>query len=98
MNASIKTYTLNNVGVQQNGIIRNEKGYIIARLVDGIDFEGEHIEGIKVDKQNKFITNDFEKVKTALLILAEAIENGTIQGVCHNVTEVLYPNDTIANT
>lgn len=47
MNASIKTYTLNNVEVQQNGIIRNEKGRLIARLVDDIEFEGEHVAGVQ---------------------------------------------------
>lgn len=46
MNASIETFTLNNVEVQANGIIRNEKGRLIARLVDDVDFEGEHIKGI----------------------------------------------------
>ena len=86
---------LNNVEVQQNGIIRNEKGRLIARLVDGIDFEGEHIAGVKVEKQNKFIATDFEKVKTAIFILAQAIEDGSIQGVCHDVTEALYSDSKI---
>lgn len=43
---TIKTYTLQNVEVQANGIIRNEKGRLIARLVNDIDFEGEHIKGV----------------------------------------------------
>ncbi len=32
------------VDIQENGIIRNEDGYIIARLVDGIDFDSEHLQ------------------------------------------------------
>jgi hypothetical protein len=31
------------VEVQENGIIRNDKGRIIARFVDDIDFDSEHI-------------------------------------------------------
>ena len=43
MNSSIETVILQNVQVQANGIIRNEKGYFIGRLLDDIDFEGEHV-------------------------------------------------------
>lgn len=46
MNAHIKTYTLNNVEIQQNGIIRNSKGRFLARLEPDIAFEGEHIAGV----------------------------------------------------
>jgi len=31
--------------VQENGIIRNSKGYLIGRLVDKISFDSEHIFG-----------------------------------------------------
>ena len=41
--SSIETVTLQNVEVQQNGIIRNSKGHLIGRLVDSVDFEGEYI-------------------------------------------------------
>ena len=44
----IKTYILNNVEIQQNGIIRNSEGYLIGRLVDNVDFEGEHIKDLSV--------------------------------------------------
>ena len=44
---SIKTYTLQNVEVQENGIVRNEKGRLIARLVGDVEFEGEHIAGVQ---------------------------------------------------
>jgi hypothetical protein len=47
--------------------------------------------------QNKLETNDFEKIKTAIFILAQAIENGRIQGVCHDVTEALYPDSEVVN-
>lgn len=31
------------VVVQENGIIRNKRGRIIARLVDDVDFSSEHL-------------------------------------------------------
>ena len=49
MNVVIKTYRLQNVEVQQNGIVRNEKGRLIGRLVNDIEFEGEHIKGVASD-------------------------------------------------
>lgn len=42
---AIKTYTLSNVTVQENGIIRNESGYLIGRLCDDVEFEGQHVRG-----------------------------------------------------
>lgn len=48
---AIETVTLSNVEVQANGIIRNSKGRLIARLVDDIDFEGEHIKQLKTEKK-----------------------------------------------
>jgi len=47
--------------------------------------------------KNKLETNDFEKIKTAILILAQAIEDGRIQGVCHDVTEALYPDSEVVD-
>lgn len=44
---SIETVTLNNVVVQANGIIRNSKGRLIARLVSDVDFGGEHIKQLE---------------------------------------------------
>lgn len=44
--AGIDTITLQNVEVQANGIIRNSKGRLIARLVPGADFESEHVKGL----------------------------------------------------
>ena len=32
------------VDIQENGIIRNEDGYIIGRLVDEIGFDSEHLQ------------------------------------------------------
>ena len=43
---SIESIKLNNVEVQANGIIRNEKGYLIGRLVGSVDYEGEHVKGL----------------------------------------------------
>ena len=59
--AMIETKILNNVEVQQNGIIRNSEGRLIARLVDDIEFNSEHInqvfkpfttETVSEDKRN----------------------------------------------
>lgn len=47
---AIEVVILQNVVVQANGIIRNEKGYLIGRLCDDIDFEGEHIKLLRKDK------------------------------------------------
>lgn len=44
--SAIDTVRLNRVEVQQNGIIRNERGYLIGRLVEGVDYEGEHVKGL----------------------------------------------------
>ena len=41
---TINSIILNNVEIQENGIIRNSKGYLIGRLVEGIDYNGEHIQ------------------------------------------------------
>lgn len=40
----IKTKVLDGVIVQENGIIRNKRGYLIGRLVDEIDFDSKHLE------------------------------------------------------
>ena len=40
---AIKSLVLNNVLVQENGILRNSKGRIIARLVKDIPFDSEHL-------------------------------------------------------
>lgn len=46
---TIESVILNKVEVQENGIIRNEKGYLIGRLVDGVEYESEHIKGLNKD-------------------------------------------------
>jgi hypothetical protein len=43
----INSIILNNVEIQENGIIRNEKGYLIGRLVPEIDYMGEHCFGLR---------------------------------------------------
>lgn len=47
MNDACQVKVLNGVEVQENGIIRNNKGRIIARLVDSVDFDSEHLEQTK---------------------------------------------------
>src|SRR3990167_9744872 len=50
---SIETVILQDVEVQANGIIRNSKGRLIARLVDSVDYEGEHIKGLNPMQNTK---------------------------------------------
>lgn len=64
---SINSVVLHNVEVQENGIIRNSKGRIIGRLVDDVEYKGEHVVG-NVKKENKSIripvsTNDAEELR-----------------------------------
>ena len=48
MSDMIKYKEIQNILIQENGIIRNSKGRIIARLVSDVDFNSEHIN----DKDN----------------------------------------------
>jgi hypothetical protein len=43
MSDFIKTKTIHSVLIQENGWIRNSKGYIIGRLTDRVSFDSEHI-------------------------------------------------------
>lgn len=43
MSDSIKTKTINNVLIQENGIIRNSKGYLIGRTTE-IEFDSKHLD------------------------------------------------------
>jgi len=45
------TVTLNGVIIQENGIIRNNKGNIIGRLIDTVNFESKHIQNVKVKEE-----------------------------------------------
>ena len=49
----IKTMT---VDVQENGIIRNSKGYIIGRLSPDMEFDSEHVVGEHPNKMQITIT------------------------------------------
>ena len=44
MTEAIRTVTLSQVEIQENGIIRNEAGYLIGRLVDRVEFDSKHIQ------------------------------------------------------
>jgi len=46
------TVTLNGVIIQENGIIRNNKGHLIGRLVDMVNFESEHIQNVKEEEDD----------------------------------------------
>jgi len=55
---SIPSVILNDVEVQMNGIIRNSKGYLIGRLVNEVEFQGEHIKGLKPNKETNWKISD----------------------------------------
>ena len=59
MSDMIKTKAIQNVMIQENGIIRNSKGYLIGRL-SGVDFNSEHI-------------NDSDNTADCMKYLAKAI-------------------------
>ena len=61
MSDMIKTKTIQAVIIQENGIIRNSKGYLIGRL-SGVDFNSEHI-------------NDSDNTADCMKYLAKAIRN-----------------------
>ena len=71
---TIETTTLNRVDIQANGIIRNNKGRLIGRLVEDMPYSGEHVRGNAINKdfrrelkelinkyslENRSDTNDF---------------------------------------
>ena len=60
MNNAIKAKNISSVTIQGNGIIRNSKGYLIARLVDDVKFDSEHL-------------NDDDNVAMALDIIRDAM-------------------------
>ena len=61
---SIETLILNDVEVQRNGIIRNSKGRLIARLVVGVEYEGEHIKGLDDGVGIKKLLSELRKDKS----------------------------------
>ena len=60
MSDMIKYKEIQNVLIQENGIIRNSKGRIIARLVSDVDFNSEHI-------------NDKDNISDCMKVLSKAI-------------------------
>jgi len=48
----IKTYTLGIIEVQENGLIYNREGRLIGKLLDDVDFEGEHVRGASLQAAN----------------------------------------------
>ena len=63
---SIETIILQNVMVQANGIIRNSKGRLIGRLVDGVDYNGEHIKLLNEPTKQDLESPIFEAVWQAI--------------------------------
>jgi len=65
----IETRILDGVAIRQNGIIRGPDGFIIGRLADSIEFEGEHIAGVcvggEVEKPRLMhLVTDFKQVQS----------------------------------
>lgn len=60
MDSSIETIKLKDVLVQGNGIIRNEHGRLIGRLVDEVEFKSAHVKGLAVSPtQHDNLERDF---------------------------------------
>jgi hypothetical protein len=53
------------VDIQEDGVIRNEDGYIIARLVDGIDFDSEHLQ------EKKMVDMEIDMEESEFLYVAQ---------------------------
>ena len=49
------------VEIQANGIIRNKDGRLIARLVDGVEFNSEHVALLEDKEILKEITDELER-------------------------------------
>lgn len=86
--SSIKTYWLKYVEIQQNGIIRNEEGRFIARLVDDIDFEGEHVKGISITAP-VFAPSSSDWKQTVLEAADENINQCFLEPMSHTGAKVL---------
>jgi len=61
MSDFIETKEIQNVLIQENGIIRNSKGYLIGRL-SGVNFNSEHL-------------NDSDSTADAMKVVAKAINS-----------------------
>ena len=77
MMTAIKTITLDNVILQENGILRDENGLLIARLVDSVKFND--------------IENRLKKENEIVYKLGDILEVRSIDGEIHyeKVTELL---------
>ena len=64
MMGAIKTITLSNVLLQENGILRDENGLLIARLVDSVKFDDienslkRKVINTKLKKENEKMLNE----------------------------------------
>ena len=89
MSDSIKTVMLNGVEIQENGIVRNSKGRLIARLVDDVFFEEEHVAGMDEKTMKKELQSVEEKVKEFMQIYPvskiEELNNGCAIDVVSNL-------------
>ena len=82
MDSSIKTITLKEVELQENGIIRLSNGHLIARLVDSVNFNQvettERVEDLQAIKELKVSQPDDKfKIEIENLINKYSKENGS---------------------
>lgn len=88
--ACIDTIVLHDVEVQSNGIIRNSKGRLIARLVDGVEYKGEHITGVADDTQKQkifFLSQQIDEL--ANYIMAEFPNKIKDEGACRTAIQIM---------
>ena len=69
MQDSVKTITLSNILLQENGILRDENGLLIARLVDSVKFDD--IENSLKIAENKVRIKEVQQFYLALTMTEE---------------------------
>ena len=74
MMTAIKTITLNNVLLQENGILRDENGLLIARLVDSVKFD---------DIENSLKRKGMKTTKAAMEELAKSFDAILKSDMCY---------------
>ena len=76
------------VDIQENGIIRAPNGRLIARLVNDIEFDSEHLEQRQEDRPHETIVNGMERKLKAIKWVVEE-EAPAINLVNYNHQEVV---------
>ena len=73
---AIKTITLNNVILQKNGILRDEKGRLIAKLVDRVKFDDYEKSLIEANMQGAMDINTVKEIIKLCTVLHDSPDAG----------------------